>query len=65
MKRFFIYVSLFGALMIFGTAFTSCSRKSGCPMNEQAVSKPNRKGTFKKGKSELFDKSTRKKMAKR
>jgi hypothetical protein len=34
-------------------------------MNEQAVSKPKKNGKFTKGKSQLFDKDTRKRMAKK
>jgi len=65
MKRFFVYFSLVLSLGILTTGISSCSRKSGCPMNEQAVSKPKKNGKFTKGKSQLFDKDTRKRMAKK
>ncbi len=65
MKRFFVYLSFVMALTVMGTSITSCARKSGCPMNEQAVSKPKKNGKFTKGKSQLFDKDTRKRMAKK
>jgi len=48
--------------MIGTSALSSCARKSGCPMNEEATSKPNKKGHYKSGTSNLFDKQTRKKM---
>ena len=43
---------------------SSCSRKSGCPVNEDAHVKPGKNGSYssKKGKSELFPKEMRKKM---
>ena len=65
MKRIFVYFSFALALTFLGTGISSCSRKSGCPMNEQAVSKPKKNGKFTKGKSQLFDKDTRKRMAKK
>jgi len=65
MKRFFVYFFLMISLLALASGISSCSRKSGCPMNEQAVSKPKKNGKFTKGKSQLFDKQTRKKMANR
>ncbi|HQW11918.1 MAG TPA: hypothetical protein PK076_02295 [Saprospiraceae bacterium] len=57
-----IYIFLSISLMIGTSALSSCARKSGCPMNEEATSKPNKKGHYKSGTSNLFDKQTRKKM---
>ena len=52
-------------LFCFSNAMTSCGGpKSGCPVNERAKSKVNKKGELsgKKGKSNLFPKKVRKKM---
>ena len=52
-------------LFCFGNTLTSCSGpKSGCPINEKAKARVNKKGELsgKKGKSNLFPKKVRKKM---
>lgn len=54
-------------LFVFLTSVLStmaCSRKSGCPVNDQATTKVDRKGGFSKNKnsSNLFPKDMRKKM---
>lgn len=50
-------------LFLSGTVTTtySCSKKTGCPINENARAKPNKKGEFgkKRGKSNLFPKKMR------
>lgn len=56
---------LVGALFCISGTMTSCgSNKTGCPINEQAKGKVNRKGELsnKKGKSNLFPKKMRKKL---
>ena len=53
------------ALFCFGNILTSCGGpKSGCPINEKAKTRVNKKGQLsgKKGKSNLFPKKVRKKM---
>jgi len=54
------------ALFCFGNVLTSCGGpKSGCPVNERAKTKVNKKTgelSGKKGKSNLFPKKVRKKM---
>lgn len=53
------------ALFSFGPVFTSCGGpKSGCPINEKAKTRVNKKGQLsgKKGKSNLFPKKVRKKI---
>ena len=60
-----IYLILIAFLGMMAVPMTSCSRKSGCQMNEQATSKPNKKGKYAKAKSGLFDKKTQKRMAKK
>ena len=56
---------LVASLFCFTTVSISCgSNKTGCPVNERAAGKTNRKGELsnKKGKSNLFPKKVRKKM---
>ena len=45
---------------------TSCKTKEGCPINEEAHVKPDRKGNLPMGggRSQLFPKNMRKKMKK-
>lgn len=40
---------------------TSCSKKTGCPVNENAGAKPDKNGNYgtKRGKSNLFPKKMR------
>lgn len=65
MRKKLIFLGFIVTLFAVSLPVSSCSRKSGCPMNEEVTAKPNRKGEFKKGKSNLFDKQTRKKIANR
>jgi len=65
MKKYFICIILLVGLISLSTAMSSCSRKSGCPAYEEAVSKPRKSGKFTKGKSQLFDKKMRKRMSER
>ena len=57
-SKFLILV--FGLLFL-GFSNSSCGRKSGCPMNENAHVQPNKKGNYKKSKSKsgLFPKDMR------
>ena len=56
-------LALVGLLALASTS-ASCARKSGCPVNDEATSKVNRKGEFskKKSSSNLFPKDMRKRM---
>ncbi|MBP7821910.1 MAG: hypothetical protein KA010_03225 [Saprospiraceae bacterium] len=58
---FFIIFAL-ATIALVGTT-SSCSQKSGCPAQDAHV-KPNKKGEYatKRGKSNLFPKTMRKKM---
>lgn len=49
-------------LAFFFVSNSSCNRKTGCPVNERAHVKPNKKGQLptKRGKSNLFPKDMRK-----
>jgi len=49
-------------LSLFFISNSSCNRKTGCPVNERAHVKPNKKGQLptKGGKSNLFPKNMRK-----
>jgi len=56
---------LFIALLSFGGLMNACGGpKTGCPVNERAKVKTNRKGELsrKSGKTNLFPKNVRKKM---
>jgi len=56
---------LVASLFCLTTVSTSCgSNKTGCPVNERAAGKTNKRGELsnKKGKSNLFPKKVRKKM---
>ncbi|HPB54151.1 MAG TPA: hypothetical protein PLR22_10805 [Saprospiraceae bacterium] len=63
MKKIMTYIVLLVSIAAFSATVSSCSRKSGCPAYDEAVSKPKKNGKFTKGKSQLFDKKMRKKMA--
>jgi len=56
------YIILALCLLFLGFSSSSCGRKSGCPMNENAHVQPNKKGKYKKSKSKsgLFPKDMRK-----
>ena len=59
-----LFLMIFG-LFLFSQSMTSCGTpKTGCPVNEQAKTKVNKKGELsgKKGKSNLFPKKVRKKL---
>lgn len=58
-------VLIVATLFCFSGTMSSCgSNKTGCPVNERAKNKVNKKGELssKKGKSNLFPKKVRKKM---
>ena len=59
-----IYALSLPILLCGALTLTSCSRKSGCPVNDEATTKVDRKGGFskKKSSSNLFPKDMRKKM---
>ena len=61
MKKILFFLSFFFVLSMIGTTSSSCSRKTGCPVNENVHVKPNRKGKLpsKRGKSQLFPKKMR------
>lgn len=52
------------SVIVVGGGTSSCSRKTGCPANENVHVKPNRKGELptKGGSSSLFPKKMQKKM---
>ena len=56
---YFLIFSLF--LGVFALSLGSCSKKTGCPINENVHVKPNKKGNLpkKRGKSNLFPKNMR------
>ncbi len=60
----FLTVAMCFALLLSSGLSSSCSRKTGCPVNENVHVKPNRKGELptKGGSSNLFSKKMRKKM---
>lgn len=62
MRKLITLLCLSALVFLTGTTMTSCSRKSGCPVNENAHVKPNRKGEMptKRGRSNLFPKTMRK-----
>ncbi|MCP3931581.1 MAG: hypothetical protein GY705_21050 [Bacteroidetes bacterium] len=62
MKKLILLLGLSLLIVLGGTTFSSCSRKTGCPMNEKLHTKPDRKGGYakKRGKSNLFPKDMRK-----
>lgn len=57
---------MFSLLFLGTTTLSSCTKKTGCVINENAHVKPNRKGQLptKGGKSNLFPKDMRKKKKK-
>ncbi|HFA49231.1 MAG TPA: hypothetical protein ENJ95_09465 [Bacteroidetes bacterium] len=60
-KNSALLVFLFSACLLLLTT-PSCSRKTGCPINEKAHVQPNKKGEYKKSKtrSGLFPKGMNK-----
>lgn len=61
MKKRLIFLGLSSFLLLFSLSITSCSKKTGCPVNESVHVKTNKKGEFSKkgGKSNLFPKNMR------
>ena len=61
MARLRTFLGLFAAVFLIATTTPACSRKSGCPVNEEAKAKPNKKGEYskKRGSSNLFPKHMR------
>jgi len=57
---FLIFAAFLGFFLI---NTSSCNKKTGCPINENAHVKPNKKGQLptKRGKSNLLPKNMRKK----
>ncbi|MEO1627694.1 MAG: hypothetical protein AAFV25_21270 [Bacteroidota bacterium] len=62
MKRFLSLLFFCALFSLIATTSSSCSRKTGCPVNENAHVKPGKNGQFsskKRGKSNLFPKNMR------
>lgn len=61
MKKHLSNIMLALALSLVAITLPSCATKSGCPMNENVHSKPDRKGKLSKkgGNSNLFPKDMR------
>lgn len=61
--KIFWGLSFLAFFFIIGSSQTSCSPKSGCPINEEAHAKPDKKGKLstRGGRSQLFPKDMRKK----
>jgi len=68
MKKRLYLLLLCAGLFTFTTTMTSCSKKTGCPMNEpgKVGAKADKKGKLstKRGSSSLFPKNMRKKKKK-
>jgi hypothetical protein len=63
-KRSFLIFGIFFIFAGLATTSTSCKVKEGCPINEEAHVKPDKKGNLPSGggRSQLFPKKMRKKM---
>ena len=63
MKKRLIFLGFCSSLLFFSLSLSSCSKKTGCPVNETVHVKTNKKGEFSKkgGKSNLFPKDMRRK----
>ena len=63
MKNRFFLLFLTFFLVFSAVSFSSCSQKTGCPMNETVNTKAGKNGQMskKRGKSNLFPKGMRKK----
>ncbi len=67
MKKIAGFLILFAVLVFSTTTISSCNRKTGCPINENASAKTDKNGQFsakKRGNSNLFPKDMRKKKKK-
>lgn len=62
MKKILLYAGFIFLAFSFSTTSSSCARKTGCKITEEAHVKLNRKGELptKRGKSNLFSKKQRK-----
>jgi len=60
-KKCLFWFVLSAFMLLMAASFTSCSKKSGCPVNETVQAKTNKRGEFstKRGKSNLFPKDMR------
>lgn len=67
MRKYWVLAGFCTALFFIGLSSTSCSRKVGCPANEAAHVKPNRKGELPTsgGYTRLFPKDFNKKPKKK
>ncbi|MEO0779221.1 MAG: hypothetical protein AAFW73_26455 [Bacteroidota bacterium] len=61
MRKRLIFLGFCSLFLLFGASMSSCSKKTGCPVNESVHVKTNRKGEFSKkgGRSNLFPKDMR------
>lgn len=61
MRKKIIHYSIIFFLSAFVLTSYSCSKKTGCPINEKANVKPDKKGNYKKKKTKsgLFPKNMR------
>ncbi len=61
MKKKIFILLLLVAFLFGGSTLSSCNRGTGCPINENAHVKPNKKGEYKKTRtrSGLFPKNMR------
>ena len=63
MKKLKLLLLCSSLLLVLPIIYSSCSKKSGCPVNETVGKSTDRKGNLstKRGKSNLFPKKMRKK----
>ncbi len=66
MRRSYTTLILCAFLGLFFLTSASCSKKTGCPVNERAHVKPNKKGELptKRGRTSVLPPSSRKKKKK-
>ena len=64
MRKKIAFIALLIGFVCFSTQFSSCKTKEGCGLEEAYAPKTDRSGNLstKKGKSNLFDKKTRKRI---
>ncbi|MEM9920700.1 MAG: hypothetical protein AAF990_21560 [Bacteroidota bacterium] len=63
MRRYLSLLFFCAFFTFVATSTSSCSKKTGCPVNENAHVKPGKNGQFstkRRGKSNLFPKNMRK-----